>query len=42
MNEQPISVDHESQIKALYRDFNFKEEDRTSQRDTICFIKYQN
>ena len=30
MNEPPISVDHEPQIKALYRDFIFKERDRRS------------
>ena len=30
MNEQPISVDHESEIKSLYPDFIFKERDRTS------------
>ena len=37
MNERPISVDHESEIKALYPDFIFKERDRTS-----CFIEHQN
>ena len=30
MNERPISVDHEFDIKALYPDFIFKEGDRTS------------
>ena len=30
MNERPISVDHESEIKTLYPDFIFKERDRTS------------
>ena len=42
MNEQPISVDHESEIKAFHPDFISKERYRTSWRDTICFIKYQN
>ena len=37
MNEQPISVDHESEIKSLYPDFIFKERDRTSWGGTICF-----
>ena len=30
INELPISVDHESEIKSLYPDFVFKEIDRTS------------
>ena len=30
MNERPMSVDHESEIKALYPDFIFKERDRIS------------
>ena len=29
-NELPISIDHESEIKALYLDFIFKERDKTS------------
>ena len=29
VNERPISVDHESEIKVLYPDFIFKERDRT-------------
>ena len=30
MNERPISVDHEPEIKAFYPDFIFKERDRIS------------
>ena len=30
MSEQPISVDHESEIKSFDPDFVFKERDRTS------------
>ena len=29
MNERPISVDYETEIKGLYPDFIFKERDRT-------------
>ena len=30
MNEQPISVDHKSEIKSIYPDFVFKERDTAS------------
>ena len=36
VNEQPISVEHESEIKSLYPNFVFKERDRLSW-GVICF-----
>ena len=40
VNEWPILIDHESEIKSLYPDFVFKKRDRSSRGSTICFYHW--